>query len=215
MSTPNPSSPSSTPGTAGDDQRQESSSTVWKVLTAVFAVAAVGLGIWAFTLNNDAQAGEDQASSALATLEADNEELAAQVATLEEEKSTLEDEKATLEEQVGQQSSEAQQAIDDAVAGLGIPAGALQVTDQQVSDAVAALDAATGALATVEGDVETAQAQRDQAAALAETAQLCAGGSANATSLLGDGDVDGAAASLNTVAPACQAAFAEENQPQQ
>jgi len=82
-----------------------------------------------------------------------------------------------------------------------------------VTDATAALDQANQALEQAQGDLETATAQRDQAVALAQNAQLCAAGSLQAITLVGEGDTDGAVAALEQVAAACEAAFDDANQP--
>jgi uncharacterized protein HemX len=87
-----PPPPANAPPTTGGQ-----SGTVWKVLTALFAAAAVGLGIWAFTLNSDAQSSEDAATGEIATLQAENATLTEQVATLEATNATLEQEKADAE----------------------------------------------------------------------------------------------------------------------
>lgn len=210
------------------EQPQAGDGVLWKVLTGLFAVTAVGLAIWAFTLNADAQSVEGAAASEIASLEADNEDLADQVATLEEENATLGEQNAALEEEIAtleeenadlleqsqQLSQDARRAIRQAIAALGDLAEQQAITEQQVADVTAALQAATDALAVAEGDLATAQAERDQAVALAEAGRLCAAGSVTATRLLSEGDVDGAVASLTSVASACEAASAAENQPQ-
>lgn len=68
---------------------------IWRVLTALFAAIAVGLGIWAFTLNSQVSAEKDNVASAEAT----NADLQKQVTDLEAEvKSTKKGEKQTKEE---------------------------------------------------------------------------------------------------------------------
>jgi hypothetical protein len=106
-----------------------------------------------------------------------------------------------------------QQQIDAALADLGVPADRIPVTAQEVADATAALATAIAATEQAEGETGTAQAERDQAVALADNAQLCAAGTADALGRLSGGDADSAVAALETVAPACTAAFDEANQP--
>ena len=192
----------------------QGSGTMWKVLTALFAVAAIGFAVWAFTLNADAQDTEQAGAEQVATLEAENQQLTEQVATLEEEKAALEQQKTDLEQGSQQALAEAQQAIDQALQGLDVAQERLTVSEQQVTDATAALQQATDALSSATGDLEVAQAERDQARALAQVSQVCAAGSLSALAVLADsGDAEAAGAEITKVAPACEAAFADSNQP--
>lgn len=77
-----PPTPSASPAAQG-------SGTLWKALSAVFAVAAVGFAAWAFTLNADAQETEQAGAEQLVALEAEHQQLAEQVAALESEKAAL------------------------------------------------------------------------------------------------------------------------------
>lgn len=187
--------------------------TVWKVLTAVFAVAAIGFAVWAFSLNSDAQSSEDASTGQIATLQEQVDQLTEQNEALESEKAQLEQDKAALEQGDQEQAAADKKLIDDAVAGLGVPADKLDVQAQQVTDAGVALETAQSALDAATDELTTAQAERDVAEALFVNAQLCAAGSINAVTLLSDGDATNAAASLDTVAPACTVAFADANQP--
>jgi len=93
---------------------------VWKVLTAVFAVAAIGFAIWAITLNNDLQSTEDSATGEIATLQGQNEELTQQVTDLEEDVTAAEAETAVVTEEAGQALRQAVDAIDVAAGGLAV-----------------------------------------------------------------------------------------------
>jgi uncharacterized protein HemX len=103
------------PGRAGPPTARGSGS-LWKVLTAVFAVAAIGLAIWVFTLSSDAASVEDAAASEIDALQTENDQLAEQISALEEqnaaldeENATLEDEKAALEDQNAELQEQSQQ----------------------------------------------------------------------------------------------------------
>ena len=212
--TSRPRPPPDRPTRASPPSSARRTTTVWQVLTAVFAIAAVALAIWVFMLYNDARSDEDIATSEItslqtevdglteqvsaledenATLAQDNAALRDEIAAVEEDNAALEDENAGLQRQSQQLSQEAQQAIDQAVAALEILADERQIGDQQVADSTAALQAANDALADARGDLETAVAERDQAVALAETARTCASGAMTAVGQLGEGDIDGAA----------------------
>lgn len=187
-----------------------SSATTWKVLTAVFAVAAVGLGAWAIWLNQDAQSTEDAATTEIAILQAERDQLATEVEELTAANEELSAANEQLQAQSTQLADEAKSALTQAVEALNVAANELQTSDQQVADATAALEQATQALEQAEGDLSTAEAERDQALAVAENAQLCAAGSITAITLITEDDIDGAVDALNQVAPACQAAFADQ-----
>lgn len=194
-------SPSPSEGTFVSARRDPS--TVWKVMTAILAVTTVGFAIWAIVLLMGAQSDNDSAAEALAAVEQERDDLTAQVADLEAQN-------AELQDQAGKLTEETKTALTQAVEALGVAAGELNVSQQQVTDATAALEAANTALEQAQGDLATAQAERDQALAVADLAKLCAGGSIGAIDLIAADDVDGATALLETVAPACEAAFGQE-----
>jgi FtsZ-binding cell division protein ZapB len=213
MTDPTEPVPVTPPAESSTPQDGGNSGTVWKVLTAVFGVAAIGFAIWAFSLNSDSQSTEEASTGEIATLQAQVEELTEQNATLESENAQLEQDKAGLEQGAQEQAGADKTLIDDAVAGLGVPADKLGVQAQQVTDAGIALETAKAALDAATDELTTAQAERDVAEALFVNAQLCAAGSIDAVTLLSSGDATSAAASLDTVAPACTVAFDDANQP--
>ncbi len=189
-----PPSPEDAPESSSDPAR------TWKIVTALLAVVAIGLGIWAVVLNNDLKSTEDDASSQIASLEAANQELSDEVASLK-----VDVEEAQTETEVVTKA--AKTALNEAVEALGVAAEGLVVQDAAIAEATKALDDANAALTEASGELATTEAQRDQALALAENAQLCAAGSLNAVELIADGDIDGATAALEQVAPSCKAAL--------
>jgi cell division protein FtsB len=184
-------------GTApGADAKDRS--TPWKIAAVLLAVAAIGLGIWALVLNNDLTSTQDTAAGEIAALEAQNKELTDQVADLEGDVEAAETETAVV-------TKAAQQALKQTLGALGVAADGLVVQDQAITEATTALDEANETLVSATGDLEVAQAERDQALALAQNGQLCSAGSLTALTLVAEGDVDGATAALDEVAPACAA----------
>ncbi len=188
------------PPAVGPPEETGDSARTWMIVAAVLAVVAIGLGIWAVTLNNDLKSTEDDASSQIASLEAANQELADEVASLKEDVEAAETETEVV-------TKAATTALKEALEALAVAADGLVVQDAAITEATKALDDANAALTQASGDLATAQAERDQALALAENAQLCSAGALNAISLIADGDIDGATAALDQVAPSCTAAL--------
>lgn len=187
-------------------QTTRSGATPWKIATGVIAAVAVALGVWAITLNQDRQDTETAASSEIGALRAEK-------ASLTEQVSDLEDENAALAAQSEKVADRAKTTLTQAVVALGVAAERLNTSQQQVADATTALDRAGRALNAAEGDLATARAERDHASALAENAQVCTAGSLKALTLIVDDDVEGVVDALDLVAPSCEAAFKDANQP--
>ncbi len=194
--------------------------TRWKVLTAVSAILAVALGIGVAALLGNTNNAEAQGSADAATivdLQASLDEATSQIdestqtiEALSAENDDLQNQITELTDAAEQVTAAAQKAIGSAVEALTVPTDLQNPTEQEVTDAVTRLTAATKALAAKPNDLAT---QRAHAIALAATAQICAGGTTGALTSLSTSDVDAATATLELVAPACEAAFAADNQP--
>ncbi len=69
---------SSTPPPGTSSRDSSSSPTLWIALTAVFAIAAVGLGIWGFTKSSDLSDAKDTSAEQQRELATQKEQLASQ-----------------------------------------------------------------------------------------------------------------------------------------
>lgn len=168
------------------DGPKQGGGQLWKVLTAVFGIAAVGFAVWAFSLNSDLDDTASASSGAIAMLEE-------QVATVEAEKAAIEQEA----EQLALGTAQLADASAEAKKQLSATSEQLAVSEQQVSDATAASQSATT-------DAQKAQAQ-------AESATVCAKGALSAwDTFLGAENVEqglsDAAKFLESTKPACDAA---------
>lgn len=177
------------PAGTGQEPTTTSDSKPWKIATAIFAVLALGLGVWAVSLNSDLSDTENAGSTQIQTLEQE-------VATLEAENAELQagaEELAAATAKTTEQRDNARAKLATTKEDLGVTSEQLAVSEQQVAEATSAAESASGAAAT-------AQAQADNAS-------LCAKGALGAWDVfLSSGDVDAAAEALETVAPACKAA---------
>jgi chromosome segregation ATPase len=160
----------------------------WQVATAVLALIALGLGIWAISL----QRGDDDGSTAQI------EELEQQNASLEEQVAALEDDVAELQGKLDDQQQAAEDAArdaEDAAAKAESDLAAAQkrydevsrelgAADQTQAESKAELDRlakeadaaraeAEAAVAAAAGAQATAEARADAEAARADLAEAC------------------------------------------
>jgi chromosome segregation ATPase len=135
-------------------------STVWIVLTCVFAVAAVGLGVWAFSAQSDA----DDAQAELAA-----QEQAASEAT-----------PAPTAPPAATPDPAVQQAIDDAQAALGGVTEDVAQLQSDLEQAAAEFQAARQKAEDASGAVDKLRAEADAFKAQAELTKTCLKGSFSA-----------------------------------
>jgi TolA-binding protein len=124
------------PPAPAEDEAGRKKPTVWIVLTCLFAAAAIGLGIWAGTLQADLNDKDDE----IAALErqvrdagSNDEEAASQIADLEQQVAELE---ATVEEQQAAlegSSAETEQALKDAQAQVDAANAELGATNEALA----------------------------------------------------------------------------------
>lgn len=161
MSDPDPRADDATPPQP-DLQPARHHSRWWKVATAVFAVAAIGLGAWALSLRSDSEDKDTQ--------------IAAQQQQIEEQQGVA----GQLRETASGLAEDTQQALSDLGDQLDDIEGIADATQQ---DAEAAIDEAETAAADAKervdsatDEVDKAEAQAEEAGARADAAAACARG---------------------------------------
>ena len=132
---------------------------MWKIATGVFAVIALGLGIWAFSLQSDIDDKDAQ--------------IAAQQQQLDEQSDVA----GRIQDAASGAAGEAQQALADLGQELEQVQGTATATQEEVQAAIKrAEQAAADARASAGDAAEQAQARVDEATAKAEAAGACARG---------------------------------------
>ncbi len=172
---------SATSATEPEEQAPASAARPWQIATAILAVLAVALGAWALSLNADLDDTTDAGTAEIQALNTEIQDLKDEVEEL-----TAATEKVTL------QREKVRDKLGDAKAALAVTADQLAVTEQQVAAAAQAAKDASSAAATAQGQ--------------AQSARLCAKGAVQALDLLVADDAERAAAVIETVTPACEAA---------
>jgi hypothetical protein len=165
--------------------------TVWIVLTCVFAVAAVGLGIWALSAKSDA----DDANAKLSAQQ--NAATATPTAT----PTAAATETATA----APVDPELQGAVDEAQEAVG---GVTESADELKNDldqAAANVDEAQGKTEEAGGALDKLQAQVDAFKAQAELTKTCLRGSLGALEqAFSAGGAEAAVEQLKTLAGQCR-----------
>jgi multidrug resistance efflux pump len=182
------------PPTASVDPAKdgEKRPVVWMIIAGIAVVAAIGLGLWAVTVNSDLEASQSDLAAQTAATEAAEAQVAAQMEAAEAAAAELE----KIDE-----SNEIYVVSDEDVAQAESDAAAAQAA---LDEANAALAAAQDEASTLRAQLEQARAERDLARAERQQARLCARGSLGVISGLGAGD-DQAAEEMETVSSACAA----------
>jgi multidrug resistance efflux pump len=176
---------------------------VWMIVAGLAILAAIGLGIWAFTVHSDLnstqsdlEAQMDATQAAQAQLDAQTE--AASAAASELEKISADNEIYVVSnDEVAQAQTdvaEAEQAVADANAAA--------------ADANANVDAAKDEAASLRIELDQARAERDLARAQRQQARVCARGSLGVISRTGTDEADQASSELEAVSDACAATMA-------
>jgi chromosome segregation ATPase len=160
--------------------------TAWIVLSAVLGVVAVGLGIWAFSAQSDADDAQDQLAA---------QEQAAQASAATPEPAGVD--------------AELQQRYEDLKTDLGITGENLDQVDEQLDEAVASAEQAEQARTNAADAVDRAQAEVEAFKARAEVAQACLRGTLDSFSAaFSSGGLEAAVTELETRASGCESATA-------
>jgi chromosome segregation ATPase len=161
-------------------------STVWIVLTCVFAAAAVGLGVWALSAQSDADDAQAQlAAQEQAAAEPTPEPTAVATATAD---------------------PAVQQAIDDAKAALGGVTEDVQQLQSELDQAAADFQAAQQKVQDASGAADTLRAEVDAFKAQAELTKTCLKGSFSALEeAFNAGGSSAAVEKLKSLAGECRA----------
>jgi ABC-type transporter Mla subunit MlaD len=136
--------------------------TVWIVLTCVFAVAAVGLGIWAVNAQSDADDAKEQLSA---------QQQAASEATPEPTPTEAPTEAPPAPAATA--DPETQQAFEDAAAQLGQVSDDVSELQSQLQTAKANADEAQQKAADATGAVDKLRAEAEAFQAQAELTKTC------------------------------------------
>jgi cystathionine beta-lyase/cystathionine gamma-synthase len=161
--------------------------TAWIVATAVLAVVAAGLGIWAFSAQSDAD-------DAQAKLDARAQAAQGSAATPEPAEPAGVD-------------AETQQRYDDAKEQLGITGENLDQLNQELEEAVANAEQAEQARTEASGAVDRASAELEAFKAQAEVAKTCLRGAFDALdSAFSDGGLEAAVTELEALSGGCRSA---------
>jgi len=167
-----------------DEERAQSRPTGWIVTAAVLAVIAVGLGIWAFSAQSDAD-------DAQATLDAQSQ--AAQSA-------------APAPAAV---DAATQQRFEDAKEQLGITGENVDQLNQELEEAVANAEQAEQARTDAAGAIDRANAELAAFKAQAEVTKTCLRGAFDALeTAFSDGGLEAAVTELEALSGGCRSASA-------
>lgn len=169
-----------------DEERAKSRPIGWIVTAALLAVIAVGLGIWAFSAQSDA----DDAQA----------KLDAQARAAQESAETPEPAEAEVD-------AATQQRFEDAKEQLGITGENLDQLNQELEAAVANAEQAEQARDDAAGAVDRADAELEAFKAQAEVAQTCLRGAFDTLdTAFSDGGLEAAVAELETLSGGCRSA---------
>jgi hypothetical protein len=155
--------------------------TVWIVLTCVFALAAVGLGIWAINAQSDA---DDAKADLAASQQAASEATPSAAPTVD---------------------PAAQQALDDATAQLGQVSDDVAQIQSELETAAANADAARQKAEDATGAVDKLRAEAESFKAQAELTSTCLKGTLGALKqAYTSGGVEAATEQLKALAGECR-----------
>jgi ABC-type transporter Mla subunit MlaD len=161
--------------------------TLWIVLTCVFAVAALGLGIWAMNAQSDADDAKEQLTA---------QEKAASEATPEP---------TPTEAPAPTVDAATQQAFDDAKAQLGDVSENVAQLQSELETALANADQARQKAQDASGAVDRLRAEAEAFKAQAALSATCLKGTLGALyQAYESGGIDAATEQLTTIAGQCR-----------
>jgi Skp family chaperone for outer membrane proteins len=171
------------PGQAGQPPEADARRrpTGWIVLAGVLALAVVGLAIWAFSAQSDADDAQ---------------------ATLDAQTSTTE-----TTPQPTEADAEAQQEFEQVQEDLGATTESLDQIEQDLDQAAAKVDEAEQAQGEATGALDTAKAAAESARAQSELTQTCLRGTLNAVgAAFESGGLEAAVQELQKLSGSCGSA---------
>jgi ABC-type transporter Mla subunit MlaD len=172
---------------------QQRRPTLWIVLTCVFALAAVGLGIWAVNAQSDADDAKDQLSTQQQAVTESTPEAAPTEAPTEAPAPTVD--------------AAAQQAFDDAKSQLGDVSASVEEMEAQIAAAKTELEAAQQKAADASGAVDKLRADAEAFKAQAALTKTCLLGTVGALEeAYQSGGLEAAAQRLKALAGDCREA---------
>jgi len=169
----------------------------WMIVAGVAVVAAIGLGIWAVSVNSDLNDAQSELEAQTAATQAAEAQVAAQTEAANAAAAELE--KVSSDNQVYVVSN-------DDVAEME---SELAAAEQAVEQANANLSAAQDEASKLRAELEQARAERDLARAERQQARICSRGSLGVIAAIGKSDSDAATSELETVSDACAASVSE------
>jgi exonuclease VII small subunit len=178
--------------TANDGSRP----TLWIVLTVFFACAAVGLGVWAFSAQSDADDAEAKLSSKEQAAAAEQTEPAATEAPVE-----------TATPVAAEVDAETQQRYEDVKAELGQAGEDIDQLEQELEQAIAGAEEAEQARKEASGALDEAKAEVEAAQAQFEVTRTCLRGTLGALDeAFASGGLEAAVTQLESLAGQCRSA---------
>src|SRR5688572_17613866 len=163
-----------------DEERAKSRPTGWIVTAAVLAVIAVGLGIWAFSAQSDAD-------DAQATLDA----------------------QAQAAPEAADVDPATQQRFEDAKEQLGITGENVDQLNQELEEALANAEQAEQARTDAAGAIDRAEAELAAFKARAEVTKTCLRGAFDTLeTAFSDGGLEAAVTELESLSGGCRSAAA-------
>jgi ABC-type transporter Mla subunit MlaD len=170
--------------------------TVWIVLTGVFAVAAIGLGIWAMNAQSDADDAKEQLTA---------QEQAASEATPDPAPTEAPTEVPAAPEATVDAAT--QQAFEDAKSQLGDVSADVEAMQGQIAQAKQELEAAQQKAADASGAVDKLRADAEAFKAQAALSKTCLLGTVGALEqAYQSGGLEAAAQQLKALAGDCREA---------
>jgi chromosome segregation ATPase len=166
----------------------------WVVATIVFALAAIGLGIWAFTLQSD------------------NDDKDAQIASQQQQLQQQQDAAGQIGDAASGVAGEIQQSLDDLGQQIeqieGAAAESQEESQAAIDQAEQAAAEASDRVDAAENEADKAQAQVDEAEARAQAIGACARGYLSAIAGVFDAEsisagIDEAKTKFETLSGSC------------
>jgi exonuclease VII small subunit len=183
-------------GDAAVDDDHQRRPTVWIVLTALFACAAVGLGVWAFSAQSDADDAEAKLSS---------QEQAAAAEPTPEPATDAPVETATAEP--AEADAETQQRYEDVQTELGQTGEDIDQLERELEQAIAGAEEAEQARIEASGALDQAKAEVAAVQARFEVTRTCLRGTLGALDeAFSSGGLEAAVTRLESLAGQCRSA---------
>jgi chromosome segregation ATPase len=182
-------------GTTASEPRRP---TGWIVATVVLAVVAVGLGIWAFSAQADADDTQQKLDAQQRQAAGAGKQPAAEATPAEESAATAEPDAV---------DADTQQRYEDVKAELGITGETVEELDAKLDDAAASVEEAEQARSDAANAIDRAGAEAEAFKAQAEVARACLSGTLAALdAAFSTAGVEAAVSELEALAGQCRSA---------